>query len=125
MGQLTLGRARRALLAAFVSAAALCAHTTSAHAARGLTLGIYEPDFATTSTAAQTQAFANAAQARAGFALVYVNWSNVAPNSRPPGFDATNPADPRYQFQSIDDAVRDATARGMKVLLAFVNAPAW
>jgi hypothetical protein len=125
MGQLTVGRGRAALLAAFVCATAFCAHATSAHAARGMDVGLYEPDFASTNPAAQTQAFDYAAQARAGFALVYVNWSRVAPFTRPAGFDAANPADPRYKWESTDAAVRDAQARGMKVLLAFVHAPSW
>src|SRR5262245_3639288 len=125
MGQLTFGRARRALLAACVSAVALCVPATSAHAARGLDLGIYEPDFATTDTAAQTQAFNYASQTRAGFALIYVNWSDVAPATRPIGFNATNPADPSYRWESTDAAVRNAQAHGLKVLLAVVNAPSW
>src|SRR3954454_2339581 len=111
MGQLTVGRGRVTLLAAFICAAALCAHATSAHAARGMDLGLYEPDFGSTNPAAQTQAFDNAAQARAGFALVYVNWSRVAPSTRAAGFDAANPADPRYKWESTDAAVRDAQAR--------------
>jgi hypothetical protein len=101
------------------------AFTPAAHAARGFETGIYEPDFGISNVAAQTQAFDATAQARAGFALIYLNWRSIAPTTRPAGFDPANPADPAYKFASTDAAVRDAVERGMRVVLAFVNAPSW
>ncbi len=65
------------------------------------------------------------AQARAGFVLVYVDWSVVAPYNRPVGFVPSNPADPNYDWSAVDAAVRDASARGLKVLMAVTRAPAW
>jgi hypothetical protein len=118
----------RTLLAAILAAAALAllsAQPPAAQAARGFDLGVYEPDFGINNVAAQTQAFDATAQARAGFALIYLNWRSIAPTTRPAGFDPANPADPGYKFTSADAAVRDATARGLRPVLAFVNAPRW
>jgi hypothetical protein len=126
MGQTALGGAWRGLLAAtVVSAAALALLVPSAHAARGFETGIYEPDYNSTNEATQTLAFDRSAEARAGFTLIYVDWSRVAPYTRPAGFDAANPADPAYHWNAIDAAVRDASSRGLRVVLAITWAPNW
>lgn len=54
-----------------------------------------------------------------------VGWD--APNSptRPPGFDARNPADPVYDFTRADAAVVAATSQGLRVLASFTGAPRW
>ncbi len=119
---------RRGLLAAAIAAAALIAGSVNpagAAAARGMDLGIYEPEFSFPTPSLQTAAFDRASQAHAGFALVYVTWSGVAPTSKPAGFNAANPADPAYDFSAIDTAVRDASARSLQVLLAITKAPPW
>jgi hypothetical protein len=110
------------LLAAAITAAALA---SPAHAARGMELGLYDPEFNVGDAATRAVAFDRSAQAHAGVVLIYVRWSSVAPNPRPLGFVATNPADPGYDWASTDAAVRDATARGLKVLLAVTAAPPW
>jgi hypothetical protein len=127
MGQTALGGARRVLLGAVLASvlAFLALGAGTAHAARGFETGIYEPDFTSTDPSAQTTAFDRSAQARAGFALLYVDWSSVAPYSRPAGFVATNPADPSYHFEKVDAAVRDATSRGLRPVLAVTRAPVW
>jgi hypothetical protein len=109
-------------------ALALClAHAPSANAARGMELGFYDGEFNIGDDSIRTTSLDRAVQARAGWALIYTTWGGVAPGgSAPPvGFDATNPADPNYNWDSIDAAVRDASARGLKVLLAITRAPAW
>src|SRR3954454_19927599 len=111
MGQLTLGRAARWwLLATAIFCAATLAiglHAASAHAARGFDTGIYEPDFTSSNAATQTQAFDHAKEARAGSVIVYVDWSTVAPYTKPAGFVGSNPADPSYDWSQIDAAVRN------------------
>ncbi len=56
-------------------------------------------------------------------------WSSVAPGgaTRPPGFDATNPAAyPRADWAKYDGLIADARARGMRVLVALTApAPGW
>jgi hypothetical protein len=127
MEQTLGGKLRPVHVAAVVlSAFALVAlHTSSAQAARGFETGFYEPDYASSDTGIQSLAFDRTAQARAGFALIYVPWNGVAPYNFPLGFDPSNPADPSYSWSAIDAAVRDASARGLKVLLAVTRAPSW
>jgi hypothetical protein len=52
-------------------------------------------------------------------------WRAIAPSTRPPGFDPSDPADPAYDWGKLDAAVRDASARGLIVVLVAVDAPAW
>ncbi|MGD0167514.1 MAG: cellulase family glycosylhydrolase [Gaiellaceae bacterium] len=63
----------------------------------------------------------------AGANLVRINvyWSTVAPPTEPAGFKPRDPADPNYQWQSIDDAVKAATDSGLEPILLFVSAPTW
>ena len=50
-----------------------------------------------------------------------VNWDGVAP-TRPR--NARDPADPAYRWPAdVDYAIREAKARGMKVLLMLIQAP--
>jgi hypothetical protein len=124
----TLAKAgRTGLLAAIVGVAILFAsvHAPAAQAARGMELGIYDGDFVSGDLGTRTTVLNEAVQARAGWVLLYVAWSAVAPHTLPAGFAPSNPADPNYNFDSIDAAVRDANARGLKVLMAITNAPAW
>lgn len=52
-------------------------------------------------------------------------WSVVAPYRLPHGFHAANPADPHYNWSSLDAAVRDASADGQSVVLLLAHAPLW
>lgn len=54
-------------------------------------------------------------------------WAAVAPagSRKPSGFDAANPADRRYDWASIDAAVRAAVQHGLRVVLQFGSAPRW
>lgn len=118
---------RRGLLAAAIIAAlaSVLLGAPAARAARGMELGLYDPEFNVGDPATRTLALDRSVQAHAGIVLIYVRWASVVPNPRPPGFIATNPADPSYDWASTDAAVRDATARGLKVLLAVTAAPPW
>jgi Cellulase (glycosyl hydrolase family 5) len=49
-------------------------------------------------------------------------WSRVAP-TRPA--NATDPLDPGYHFEDIDELVRSANLRGMTVLLTIFGTPGW
>jgi hypothetical protein len=52
-------------------------------------------------------------------------WRVIAPSNPPSGFDPSDPADPAYDWERLDAAVRDASARGLTVVLVAVDAPAW
>ena len=60
---------------------------------------------------------ANATMVRA-----VVTWASVAP-TRPA--DATDPFDPAYQLNDVDELVRDTQKRGMEVLLTIWGTPKW
>jgi hypothetical protein len=53
-----------------------------------------------------------------------VNWRATASNRQPPA-NPTDPADPTYDWDDLDAAVRDAVARGLQVKLAIRSAPSW
>src|SRR5262245_62141499 len=128
MGQLTLGSAgKRVLLAALLALAMLfsaAAMAPKAHAARGLELGLYDGEF-TNDGGVGTTALDRTVQAHAGWALIYVTWSGVAPASRPAAWSPTDPGDSHYHWDAFDNAVRAASARGLKILLAVTRAPAF
>jgi len=49
-------------------------------------------------------------------------WSSIAPTQPA---DATNPLDPAYHFEDVDELVRNASLRGMTVLLTIWGTPGW
>ena len=56
-----------------------------------------------------------------------VTWASIAPDGsvRPAGFDARNPADPGYNWSSLDAFVRAAGSRGLSPLVTSYWAPGW
>jgi hypothetical protein len=76
---------------------------------------------------ARALAFATARRAGARTVRITLDWSRVAPEGavKPAGFDAANPADPAYRWGYIEDAVRDAAAARLRVVLVVARAPAW
>ena len=66
--------------------------------------------------------FDHAARAKASIARDTVNWSATAPH-RP--VLPRNPADPAYNWTVTDDFVKNASRRGLTVLLTVYRAPAW
>jgi hypothetical protein len=55
-----------------------------------------------------------------------IGWSQVAPRGarKPRGFDGSNPA--AYDWAAFDDTIREARARGLRVMLALgPSAPGW
>ena len=64
-------------------------------------------------------------QARATNATIVrtlVTWANIAP-TRPA--NATNPFDPAYRFNDLDELVRNTQARDMEVLITIWGTPKW
>jgi hypothetical protein len=92
---------------------------------RGIELGVTDPALASSDPVLRDEWMARAASARAGLVLLGVDWSRIAPSRRPAGFDAADPADPAYDWEALDGAVRAAVARGMQPLLEIDVAPKW
>jgi hypothetical protein len=63
----------------------------------------------------------------ARWARVSIGWGQVAPGgtSRPAGFDARNPNDPRYSWERYDATVTRLTAAGFRVYITLLGAPRW
>jgi hypothetical protein len=111
------------LLVLAVAGAGVLASPAAATAplATGFLDGAYSAD----DPAVRAAAFSSTRDLGGTVVRVPFGWSGVAPASRPTGFDAQDPADPAYRFDVVDAAVREATARGLTVLLSFNGAPAW
>ncbi len=60
----------------------------------------------------------------AGAEIIRLNafWFQIAPNEPA---DPRDPADPAYGFRALDNAVRDASARGLEIFVTLQRAPGW
>jgi hypothetical protein len=74
-----------------------------------------------------TEAFWTARAQEAGAQMIRLNafWSSIAPVHRPAGFNASDPASPGYNWTGFDQAVRNMTGAGFRVLISVVDAPKW
>src|SRR5579863_6474973 len=75
-------------------------------------------------SAAQVNA-ANAAidAVHASTVRIAVLWASVGPagTRAPSGFDAADPADPRYEWAQLDASIRSARQRHLQVILTFID----
>lgn len=111
---------------ALVIALFAAAMAPAAQAANGLTLG-FNPDPVLTITNASSNSYwiGQARAEGAGIVRLNVSWSEVAPQHRPQGFVADNPASPGYDWSSVDAQVRALAGQGLQVLMNITFAPAW
>jgi hypothetical protein len=86
--------------------------------AHPLALGFFDPDYATPSLGPEL--LQRTAQAGGDIVRIDIGW-------RPPRRPAAprDPADPTYDFNRADAAIRTANAQGLKVLVSFTGAPPW
>jgi hypothetical protein len=63
--------------------------------------------------------------AGATYARLRVNWSTVAPATRPAGFVATDPTSPGYNWSASDTIVKEAVAAGLTPILDVESTPSW
>lgn len=54
-----------------------------------------------------------------------VFWNQVAPKTLPSNFNASNPADPNYDWTAVDEQVRELSTAGFKVMIVIDSAPTW
>lgn len=71
------------------------------------------------------RAFGEVPDTGATFVRLVLTWPLVAPESRPPGFDASDPEDPAYDWQGFDAQVLGAEEQGLKVIVDINDAPRW
>jgi hypothetical protein len=86
-------------------------------------LGIHEAD-AASSDDGRYDAIRDA---NADLARLTVYWAQHVPGGteKPAGFDARNPADPNYNWTSIDNFVRAMSSRGVDPFITILQAPPW
>jgi hypothetical protein len=54
-----------------------------------------------------------------------LNWKEVAPAAFTPGFDPSNPADPKYDWSGFEAELLPAAAAGLSPLIVIRSAPKW
>ena len=98
----------------------------AAQALPGLTTGFFsDPVLTTESAATRAIWLPRAVNEGAGMVRININWAAVAPQTRPAGFNASNPASPGYNWTAIDSQVRALHSYGLKILITITNAPTW
>ncbi len=113
--------ARAVLLGAALLLLALPPGATAAE--RGIALGFSDQArFINNDSEQRAIAFETAAEIGSSYARIGARWSKIE-TSDPA--DPRNPADPAYFFNRLDNAVRDADARDLEVLLTIHSAPKW
>ncbi|MGI9557136.1 MAG: hypothetical protein ACR2N5_04255, partial [Solirubrobacterales bacterium] len=78
-----------------------------------------------TNPAARLPWLDRARQARAKILFMGAVWTQIAPADPSPSFDPRNPADPEYDWSSMDGAIRDVTSRGFEPMILVAHAPSW
>jgi hypothetical protein len=116
---------RRALLylGIFACALAWLASTATAHAARNITTGVTDPNYFSADPAERAMRFDASVDVHAGVARIDVLWGHYVGTQRPA--NPTDPNDPGYDFTALDAPIRDASARGLDILLTVYHAPDW
>ncbi len=125
----TRGGRGRALLGGYTAALSVALLVFGPATAKAqFQLGLDDPGFGAQATGAQSRAASAAMGAIDGSVVrVGVYWAQVAPDGRamPAGFNAADPADPRYRWTATDYAVRSAVEHHLRVLFYFLDAPRW
>jgi hypothetical protein len=72
-------------------------------------------------------AYNNLRRTGARFVRTFVNWANVAPDvpKKPAGFDARDPGDAMYHWESLDEQLRKAVAERYVPIVYVQTAPRW
>ena len=114
------------LALAGVTATVTVAAPASASAAqsRGLAIGFLDGVF-TADAPLRDPWLERAADSGSDILRIDVGWPVASGPTRPPSFDARDPASPAYDFTRADASVVAATARGLRVLASFTGAPRW
>jgi len=108
-----------------VGAGLLLLVSSAAAASRPLRTAIVDP--VTYSSPGAALGFARTHAAGATLVRLNVPWASSGPAgaTKPAGFDPSNPADPAYDFASLDQQVRLAAANGLQPVISFDTAPLW
>ena len=116
------GFSRRVAVATTLAVAVYGTWAAAGASAHGLKTGFTDYKFQVAD--AGTRAFWLDRAREAGGKVVRLNvvWRQIEPT---PPANPTNPGDPAYRFHGLDTAVKDAAARGSRILLTVYSAPDW
>ena len=97
----------------------------AAGAADRLDTAVQEPAFF--ESGQRTLALDHARAAGTTWVKVDMEWDDVVGDTtvRPQFVDPSNPADPNYDFEGVDELIRDASARGLRPFFSIHDAPQW
>jgi hypothetical protein len=111
---------------AFVAALTLvCLAAGAAPAGAAFRIGFFDPIYNSPDPAERTAWFDRTVSVGGSIVRIMPAWAGIAPTTRPVSFKADDPADPAYNWKAVDDAVRDASARGLDVVFTLSGAPTW
>jgi hypothetical protein len=116
---------RRIVLLAICALLTALAIPSAASATRGLVTGFADPDeYQSASPSDRSLWMGRSVDAGAGIVRLAAEWPGIAPGPTRPA-DPTNPASTSYDFSSLDPAIREASAKGLRILLSVNHAPTW
>ena len=99
---------------------AIAALASPAPAPAEFSTGLWGDEYSSSSSEVRDEWFDKTLRARAGLVRLDLHWRDAV--SRPPA-TPSDPGDPAYDFSLLDGAVRDATERGLKVMITIYDAP--
>lgn len=125
MNPVEAGRAlgTRLILAAIVLSAVLV--PASAQGARGMEIGYADFEYQSGNPAIRAERFDETTSLNGNVVRLLVSWRDIAPKVEGPGFVATNPAAPEYNWGSVDSAASEAVSRGLRPMFLINAAPDW
>lgn len=90
-----------------------------------LQTGIGDPRYTSGTGDLPEQLFDETKAAGAGVVRIDALWREIAPDSRPSGFEPTDPGSPGYSWEELDAAVEGAASHGLRPILLVRDAPDW
>ena len=111
----------------FVAGLSVCISLLALAPAAGaqpIRTGVFDPAKFPKAATQQT-AFDQVQATGSTFVRLSLYWRSIAPQDRPSGFDAENPASSGYYWNWFDDQVRLAVTRGLEPIAGIAFAPRW
>lgn len=120
-----IGRAGTRLLPALMILVLGLAAAPAEAGTRPLMLGFGDLKYSSPRPEVRQDAVDKTVAVNGDVARINVGWGAIAPKEKSASFDPRDPGDPAYDWTRIDGAVRDADARGLKIMLMVQRAPTW
>ncbi|HEV3407416.1 MAG TPA: hypothetical protein VG079_01905 [Gaiellaceae bacterium] len=116
---------RRVVLFSTLVAAIALLQPALASAARPLETSVLQYPTAVFDGPERDLAFARVRGAGSPYVKLLLHWRSIAPDPRPAGFNADDPASPHYDWRSFDEKILLARAHGLRPIVMVLYAPRW